>query len=106
MSREIRRNSDSNGTYTVSAAQERMKARRVVCRPKRKLLLDSELFKLVKEMLGDHFSPEQIAGNLRSMFPKLKDAYVSHETIYNAIYALPVGDLIKGKDNASVILPP
>ncbi len=26
------------------------------------------------------------------MFPKLKDAYVSHETIYNAIYALPVGE--------------
>ena len=95
MSREIRRNSDSNGTYTVSAAQECMKARRVVCRPKRKLLLDSELFKLVKEMLGDRFSPEQIAGNLRSMFPKLKDAYVSHETIYNAIYALPIGELRK-----------
>ena len=47
VSREIRRNSDSNGTYTVSAAQERMKARRVVCRPKRKLLLDSELFELI-----------------------------------------------------------
>lgn len=93
--REIRRNSDNNGAYTVSAAQEQMRTRRIVCRPKRKLLPDSELFDLVKEMLRAHYSPEQIAGNLRSMFPKLKDAYVSHETIYNAIYALPVGELRK-----------
>ena len=50
---------------------------------------------MVKEMLRDRFSPQQIAGNLRRMFPKLKDAYVSHETIYNAIYALPVGELRK-----------
>ncbi len=95
VSREIRRNSDTSGTYTASAAQEHMKTRRIICRPKRKLIPDSELFDLVKEMLRDHFSPEQIAGNLRSMFPKLKDAYVSHETIYNAIYALPVGELRK-----------
>lgn len=53
------------------------------------------LFDLVKEMLRAHYSPEQIAGNLRTMFPKLEDAYVSHETIYNAIYALPVGELRK-----------
>lgn len=46
-------------------------------------------------MLRDHFSPEQIAGNLRSMFTKLKNVYVSHETIYNAIYALTVGELSK-----------
>jgi hypothetical protein len=50
---------------------------------------------MVKEMLRDRFSPQQIAGNLRRMLPKLKDAYVSHETIYNAIYALPVGELRK-----------
>lgn len=29
------------------------------------------------------------------MFPKLKEAYVSLETIYNAIYALPVSELRK-----------
>lgn len=95
VSREVRRNNDANGIYTVCNAEQKKKARRIACRPKRKLLLGSELFYLVKEMLRDHFSPEQIAGNLRSMFPKLKDAYVSHETIYNAIYALPVGELRK-----------
>ena len=86
---------DASGTYTASAAQEHMKARRVVCRPKRKLLPASKLFELVKEMLRAHITPEQIAGNLSSMFPKLKDTYVSDETIYNAIYALPVGELRK-----------
>ena len=95
VSREIRRNSDANGTYTAYDAEQKKKARRVACRPKRKLLPGSELFDLVKKMLREHFSPEQIAGNLRSMFPKLKDAYVCHETIYNAIYALPVGELRK-----------
>ncbi|HZJ97212.1 MAG TPA: IS30 family transposase [Oligella sp.] len=95
VSREIRRNSNANGVYTVYEAEQKNKARRFACRPKRKLLPGSELFYLIKEMLRDHFSPEQIAGNLRSMFPNLKDAYVSHETIYNAIYALPVGELRK-----------
>jgi IS30 family transposase len=41
-------------------------------------------------------SPEQIAGKLRSMnIPSLREAYVCRETIYNAIYALPVGGLRK-----------
>ncbi|WP_155736420.1 IS30 family transposase, partial [Stutzerimonas frequens] len=47
-------------------------------------------------MLREHLSPEQIAGKLRSMnIPNLRDAYVCRETIYNAIYALPVGELRK-----------
>lgn len=47
-------------------------------------------------MLRERLSPEQIAGKLRSMnIPNLRDAYVCRETIYNAIYALPVGELRK-----------
>ena len=95
ISREVRRNSDADGNYTAYGAYQHTKARRVTCRPKRKLEPSNELFLMVKEMLRDRFSPQQIAGNLRRMFPKLKDAYVSHETIYNAIYALPVGELRK-----------
>jgi IS30 family transposase len=71
-----------------------MRARRQVCRPKRKLLLGSEHFELVSHMLRERLFPEQIAGKLRSMhIPSLRDAYVCRETIYNAIYALPVGEL-------------
>jgi len=73
-----------------------MQARRQVCRPMRKLLPGSERFELVTHMLREHLSPEQIAGKLRSMnIPNLRDAYVCRETIYNAIYALPVGELRK-----------
>ena len=62
----------------------------------RKLLPGSERFELVAHMLRKRLSPEQIAGKLRSMnIPSLREAYVCRETIYNAIYALPVGELRK-----------
>lgn len=81
---------------TRPTAQQKMQARRQVCRPKRKLLTGGEHFELVAHMLRERLSPEQIAGKLRSMnIPSLRDAYVCRETIYNAIYALPVGELRK-----------
>ena len=47
-------------------------------------------------MLQAKFSPEQIAGHLRNMnTARDKCRYVCRETIYNAIYALPVGELRK-----------
>jgi len=56
----------------------------------------SELFDLVVYLLRKRFSPQQIAGKLRSMeFPSFEDTFVCRETIYNAIYALPVGELRK-----------
>jgi hypothetical protein len=96
ISRELRRNRDACGGYSARVAQQQMQARRQVCRPKRKLLPGSERFELVAHMLRERLSPEQIAGKLRSMnIPSLRDAYVCRETIYNAIYALPVGELRK-----------
>lgn len=94
ISRELRRNRDVCGGYSAHAAQQQMQARRQVCRPKRKLLRGGERFELVAHMLRERLSPEQIAGKLRSMnIPSLRDAYVCRETINNAIYALPVGEL-------------
>src|SRR5690606_36925883 len=56
----------------------------------------TERFDLIVHMLRDRLSPEQIAGKLRHMnIPSLRDAYVCREPIYNAIYALPVGELRK-----------
>lgn len=96
ISRELRRNRDACGGYSARVAQQQMQARRQVCRPKQKLLPGSERFELVAHMLRERLSPEQIAGKLRSMnIPSLRDAYVCRETIYNAIYALPVGELRK-----------
>ncbi|WP_284415884.1 IS30 family transposase, partial [Acidovorax sp. SUPP3334] len=41
------------------------------------------------------WSPEQIALTLAHIFPKGHEHRVSHETIYNCIYAQPVGELRK-----------
>ena len=94
ISRELRRNRDACGGYSARVAQQQMQARRQVCRPIRKLLPGSGHFEVVAHMLRERLSPEQIAGKLRSInIPSLRDAYVCRETIYSAIYALPVGEL-------------
>lgn len=96
VSRELRRNRDASGSYSARSAQQRMQVRRQTCRPKRKLLPGSERFELIIHMLRERLSPEQIAGKLRTMnIPSLRDAYVCRETIYSAVYALPVGELRK-----------
>ncbi|BBT18333.1 IS30 family transposase [Metapseudomonas otitidis] len=62
-------------------------------RPRRKLLPGCERSERFAHMLRERLSPEQIAGKLRSMnIPNLRNAYVCRETIYNAIYPLPVGE--------------
>lgn len=95
ISREIKRNS-VNSEYTAQTAQQIRCRKRQVCRPSKKLVPREELFEIVIEMLQDKFSPEQIAGHLRNMnTTNDKDRYVCRETIYNAIYALPVGELRK-----------
>ncbi len=66
-----------------------------VCCPARKLVPGNELFELITHLLRERFSPEQIAGKLRAMKMNFEEAYVCRETIYNAIYALPVGELRK-----------
>ncbi|KAF4560175.1 IS30-like element ISPsy38 family transposase [Pseudomonas sp. CES] len=96
ISRELRRNRSEASHYMASQAQQHMRQRRTACRPQRKLLPDSELFDLVVHLLRKRFSPQQIGGKLRDMeFPNFEDVYVCRETIYNAIYVLPVGELRK-----------
>jgi len=47
----------------------------------------------VPSLLDWRWSPEQIAGTLKRAFPNEPERHVSHETIYNAIYAQPRGEL-------------
>ena len=54
---------------------------------------DSELFQVVVEMLRIGWSPQQIARRLRGIWPGQPERYVSHETIYLAIYSYPGGEL-------------
>jgi IS30 family transposase len=51
------------------------------------------LFGLVQHFLLARWSPEQIALRLARIYPKGHKSRVLHETIYNCIYAQPVGEL-------------
>lgn len=58
-----------------------------------KLRPDSPLWMEVCSRLKKGWSPQQISGRFRRMFPDDPAARVSHETIYCAIYAQPRGAL-------------
>ena len=92
ISREILRNAPS-GQYSCTFAQKRRNRRRVFCRPAPKLIAGSALFDQVCTLLKQKWSPEQIAIYLHRNFPNESCQRVSHETIYNAIYAMPRGEL-------------
>lgn len=92
--REIQRNRKGS-EYQACEAQKQRNINRIPCRPRKKLLPDSKIFELIVVMLQQHFSPEQISGYLKNQMHLLPEQYVCRETIYNAIYALPVGELRK-----------
>jgi transposase, IS30 family len=93
--------------YQAAVAQALAKARRASAGKARRKLgndLQSPLWKRVLEGLRRHWSPEQIAGTLKRTnringeensvsTPPAKPLFVSHETIYCAIYAMPRGAL-------------
>ena len=94
ISRELQRNSPPSGYASVSAQCLALKRRRAG-RATIKLHPESILFALVIELLRLRWSPEQIALTLARLYPKGHEHRVSHESIYNCIYAMPVGELRK-----------
>jgi transposase, IS30 family len=81
------------GGYWADAAQRRARACAVKPRVERHLTLGSDLWRHVMAYLKAGYSPEQIAGTLRSVHSQTPSLQVSHETIYTAIYAMPRGEL-------------
>jgi IS30 family transposase len=94
ISRELTRNSEQ-GTYASVNAQRSCHQRRNLGRPDRKLHSQYVLFGMVHTLLCSRWSPEQIALTLARLYSKGHRLRVSHETIYNCIYAQPVGELRK-----------
>ena len=93
INREIRRGQTRSG-YRAGVGQDAAEAGRR--RPKqRKLHKDAALWAAVLTGLKARRSPEQIAGRLRAEFPDDPEKWVSHETIYQAIYVQPRGELAK-----------
>jgi IS30 family transposase len=93
VSRELGRNTLAGMAYGSEAAQVACRARRKDGRPEGKGQIQGVLWDVVLTMLNWRWSPQQIAGTLHRMFPENPDLQISHETIYNAIYAQPRGEL-------------
>lgn len=93
ISRELRRNASADQPYRADAAHSRCKARRLSARPAAKLDPFGPLWPMVSHLLLWKWSPCQIARTLRLMHPDDPRLQVSHETLYNAIYAYPRGEL-------------
>ena len=92
ISREIARNAPGD-SYSCSFAQQRFMRRRRFGRPAPKLQPGNALFEQVHQMLLWRWSPEQVAHHLARQSPHEANCRVSHETIYNVIYAQPRGEL-------------
>lgn len=86
VTRELKRNTKPDKTYTAAAAQK-LAIYRSHKTNKRKLENDYVLHDYVVRKLRERFSPEQIAGRLKAQPPQeLRGRYVNHESIYQYIY--------------------
>jgi hypothetical protein len=91
--RELARGQTSSG-YRARVGQEVIDTN--LKRPKeRKLQQRPALLAEVLRGLKLRHSPEQIAGRLREEFPEDPEMWVSHETIYQAMYVQPRGELAR-----------
>jgi len=97
ISRELRRITLSPSrahrhVYRASTAQADAdaKAKR---RKESKLATNLSLRREVQDRLKENHSPEQIAGRLREDFPDDPEMWVSHETVYRALYVQGRGGL-------------
>jgi transposase, IS30 family len=85
ISREIRRNRDSDGRYRPHHAEHA--ARRRACRPRqRRIAGDKVLAEAVQRLLTKRWSPEQVAHELRVLFAGHPSRWLCKEAIYQAIY--------------------
>jgi IS30 family transposase len=93
VSRELARNACPTAGYASAPAQARCMSRREAARPRGKLHVQSVAWSVVLTLLEWKWSPQQISGTLKRMWPNDPTLHVSHETIYTAIYAQPRGEL-------------
>ncbi len=110
ISREFKRNEVSGvaGTgvrcvrhYDATSSSEAYRVRRLRSGRKLRLVVGTLLFQQVYDRLVyKRWSPQQIAATLRRMHPEDASKWISHETIYAAIYAHPRGALKKGMVDA------
>ena len=85
ISREIRRNRDSDGHYRPHHAEQA--ARQRAGKPRqRRIAVDEVLAEIIGRLLAKRWSPEQVAHELRVRFADQPSRWPCKETIYQAIY--------------------
>jgi IS30 family transposase len=82
-------------SYRAVTGQDRVEVNRRHAGRPAKLVPGSAVFVAVVERLSKRHSPEQVAGRLRQDFPDDPEMWVSHETIYQALYVRPRSELAK-----------
>ncbi len=82
ISRELKRNSNKNGTYSPSAAEKRYHKRRKNCGRKPILLVDSPLKDYVVSSLSQCWSPDEISERMKLCNMPFS---ISYNTIYRSI---------------------
>ena len=87
-------NGTTHSGYRARVGQDVAESKRKRPKP-RKLDDNPALLAEVVARLKQRNSPEQIAGRLRVDFPDDPEMWVSHETIYQALYVQPRGELAK-----------
>ncbi|HEX5878510.1 MAG TPA: IS30 family transposase [Actinomycetota bacterium] len=92
VSRELSRNADGQGGYQPEQADQLALRRRRRPRSTR-LQRCPRLRARVQQQLKERLSPEQISGRLRLEFGDDESMRISHESIYQAIYVHPRGEL-------------
>ena len=93
ISREVNCNGGYERYRAVNADQA---AWRLTRRPKPcKLNTEKQLHKKITDKLTINWSPQQIAGWLKTTYPKSPKIQVSHETIYRSLYIQARGTLKK-----------
>jgi IS30 family transposase len=85
ISRELRRNATAHNGYRPFEAHRRATARRARCH-RRRVDTNVELRRVICELLGQRWSPEQISRHLRQRFPADPAMRSCHESIYQALY--------------------
>ena len=95
--RELARGLLGDAPYDPQVARSVHDGRRLLCRPRAKLVQGSPLHDWVRgKLVHQRWSPEQIAARLRAMHPVDPTARVSHETTHAAICAQAEGRLRAG----------
>lgn len=93
ISREIRRNLQSDGSYSAFKAQDRAQRMASGRHSGRKIEKNPYLCSMVECMLSCYWSPEQISSWLKIWFPALPEMHISHESIYTYLYIQGKGTL-------------